>query len=166
MGIPHVDGVRDGNLSYIVACGWSREVWIWPDQREGLDFTVAPLHAMRGHREDVTCLVRDRAKLKSPRSAGGFTEGSPFTSDKLTVTQGSVTKAGDVNLRRALCQAATVMMHRGRATWLRTWAAKLARRRGAKRAMVALARRIAVILHRMWKDDTDFRVDVPALHAS
>tara|TARA_B110001452_G_C15211855_1_gene420312 strand:+ start:120 stop:950 length:831 start_codon:yes stop_codon:yes gene_type:complete len=47
--------------------------------------------------EDVTCLVRDRAKLKSPRSAGGFTEGSPFTSDKLTVTQGSVTKAGDVN---------------------------------------------------------------------
>ena len=47
--------------------------------------------------EDVTCLVRDRAKLKAPRSAGGFTEGSPFSSDKLTVTQGSVTKAGDVN---------------------------------------------------------------------
>lgn len=62
---------------------------------------------------------------------------------------GGITKAGDVNLRRALCQAATVMMHRGRATWLRTWAAKLARRRGTKRAMVALARRIAVILHRM-----------------
>ena len=36
---------------------------------------------------------------------------------------GWITKAGDVNLRRALCQAATVMMHRGRATWLRTWAA-------------------------------------------
>jgi hypothetical protein len=57
------------------------------------------------------------------------------------------------------------MMHRGRATWLRTWAAKLARRRGAKRAMVALARRIAVILHRMWKDDTDFRFETPVLHA-
>jgi len=31
--------------------------------------------------------------------------------------------------------------------------------------MVALARRIAEILHRMWKDDTDFRFNVPVLHA-
>ncbi|WP_254368347.1 transposase, partial [Paracoccus sp. Z118] len=74
---------------------------------------------------------------------------------------GGITKAGEVNLRRALCQAATVMMHRGRATWLRTWAAHVARRRGAKRAMVALARRIGVILHRMWVDGTDFRPDIP-----
>lgn len=79
---------------------------------------------------------------------------------------GGITKAADVNLRRALCQAATVIMHRGRTTWLRTWAAKLARRRGAKRAMVALARRIAVVLHRMWKDETDFRRDILVLHAS
>jgi len=70
---------------------------------------------------------------------------------------GGITKAGDVNLRRALCQAATVMMHRGRATWLRTWAAQVARRRGSKRAMVALARRIGVILHRMWVEDAEFR---------
>ena len=58
------------------------------------------------------------------------------------------------------------MMHRVRATWLRTWVVKIARRRGAKRAMVALARRIALILHRMWKDDTDFRFDIPVQHAS
>ena len=75
---------------------------------------------------------------------------------------GGITKAGDVNLRRALCQAATVMMHRGRSTWLRTWAAQIARRRGRKRAMVALARRIGVILHRMWVEGTDFRSDGPA----
>lgn len=50
---------------------------------------------------------------------------------------GGITKAGGVNLRRALCQAATVMMHRGRASWLRTWAVQVAKRRGAKRAMVA-----------------------------
>jgi transposase len=31
--------------------------------------------------------------------------------------------------------------------------------------MVALARRIAEILHRMWKDDTDFRCDIPVPHA-
>lgn len=75
---------------------------------------------------------------------------------------GGITKAGDVNLRRALCQAATVMMHRGRSTWLRTWAAQVARRRGSRRAMVALARRIGVILHRMWVEDADFRADGPA----
>lgn len=79
---------------------------------------------------------------------------------------GGITKAGDVNLRRALCQAATVMMHRGRATWLRTWAAQVARRRGSKCAMVALARRIGVILHRMWIEDADFRSDGPALNVA
>ena len=79
---------------------------------------------------------------------------------------GRITKAGDVNLRRALCQAATVMMHRGQSTWLRTWAARVARRRGAKRAMVALARRISVILHRMWVDDVDFQSDIPPQHAA
>jgi transposase len=79
---------------------------------------------------------------------------------------GGITKAGDVSLRRALCQAATVMMHRGRSTWLRTWATQLARRRGAKRAMVALARRIGVILHRMWVDDTAFRSALVVPHAA
>lgn len=72
---------------------------------------------------------------------------------------GGITKAGDVNLRWALCQAATVMMNRGRSTWLRTWGVQLATRRGRKRAMVALARRIAVILHRMWVDGTTFRLE-------
>lgn len=72
---------------------------------------------------------------------------------------GGITKAGDVNLRHALCQSATEMMHGGRAIWVKIWAAKLARRRGAKRAMVALARRTADILHRMRKDDIDFRFD-------
>ena len=74
---------------------------------------------------------------------------------------GGITKAGDINLRRALCQAATVMTHRGRATWLRTWAAQVARCRESKRAMVALARRMGVILHRMWVKDADFRSNGP-----
>ena len=79
---------------------------------------------------------------------------------------GGIPKAGDVNLRRALCQAATVMMHRGRSTWLRTWAAQVARRRGSKRAMVALARRIGVILLRIWVDDTLLRSDIAVPYAA
>ncbi|WP_338016100.1 transposase [Meridianimarinicoccus roseus] len=42
---------------------------------------------------------------------------------------GGITRAGNVTLRRALCQATTVMMHRGRSTSLRAWAAQVARRR-------------------------------------
>lgn len=42
------------------------------------------------------------------------------------------------------------MMHRGRSTWLSTWAAQVARHRGGKRARVVLKRRFRIILHRMW----------------
>lgn len=43
------------------------------------------------------CLLADSSKLKAPRTSGGFTEGQPFASDKLTVTQGSVTNKADVD---------------------------------------------------------------------
>jgi hypothetical protein len=42
-------------------------------------------------------------------------------------------------------------------SWLKAWAMQIARRRGMKRAIVALARRLAVIMHRIWVDDTEFR---------
>ena len=41
--------------------------------------------------------------------------------------------------------------------WLKAWAMKIARHRGIKRAIVALARRLAVIMHRIWVDGTAFR---------
>jgi len=72
---------------------------------------------------------------------------------------GGITKAGDVKLRRALCQAATVMMNRDRSTWLRTWGAQFAQRRGRKFAMVALACCIAVILHWIWVDGTTLQAE-------
>ncbi len=70
---------------------------------------------------------------------------------------GAITRAGDAGLRTALYQAATVMLHRGAPNWLKAWALRLATLRGKKRATVALARRIAVVLHRMWRDGTGFR---------
>ena len=57
-----------------------------------------------------------------------------------------------------LYEAAQVMLTRtGKWSWLKAWAAKIARRRGMKKAIVALARRLAVILHRIWVDGTEFR---------
>ncbi len=70
---------------------------------------------------------------------------------------GQITRAGDRGLRTALYQAAMILMHRGSPNWLQAWALRVAHRRGKKRALVALARRIGVILHRMWRDGTPFR---------
>ncbi len=42
-------------------------------------------------------------------------------------------------------------------SWLKAWAAAIARRAGHRKAVVALARRLAVIMHRMWVDGTEFR---------
>lgn len=71
---------------------------------------------------------------------------------------GRISKAGDATLRTALYEAAQALMTRvARKTPLRSWAMRMAKRRGRKKAIVALARKIGVILHRMWVDETDFR---------
>jgi transposase len=71
--------------------------------------------------------VDDPARFTSSKKVGPWVGLTPSRNQSgERDVSGGITKAGDVNLRRALCQAATVMMHRGRATWLRTWAAQLA----------------------------------------
>lgn len=78
------------------------------------------------------------------------------------VALGRVTRAGDAATRTALYIAAMGQLKKNvRPNWLRTWALKVAERRGRKKAAVALARRMAVILHRMWMSETDFRWDEP-----
>jgi transposase len=71
---------------------------------------------------------------------------------------GGITRAGDSRTRVALFEAAHVMMTRV-TRWfpLKAWAMRVAARRGAKRAKVALARKLGVILHRLWVDGTDLR---------
>ena len=68
---------------------------------------------------------------------------------------GKITKAGDAGLRAALYMAAQAML-KGRHNWLKSWALRLATRRGKKFAKVALSRRIGVVLHRMMSDGTEF----------
>ena len=61
-------------------------------------------------------------------------------------------------VRSALYEAANVMLTRaGRFSSLKRWAMAVAGRRGMKRAKVALARKLASVLHRMWLDGTGFR---------
>jgi transposase len=70
---------------------------------------------------------------------------------------GGISKCGDAMMRTTLYQAAQVMLTRtNKWSWLKAWGMKIARRRGMKRAIVAVARRMAVIMHRMWVDGTEF----------
>jgi len=71
---------------------------------------------------------------------------------------GGVSSSGDGLLRGLLYEAAQVMLTRVKKwSWLKAWAMAVARRRGHKKAIVALARRLAVVMHRMWVDGTEFR---------
>lgn len=75
-----------------------------------------------------------------------------------TDRDGGVSKVGDAMVRTALFEAAHIMLTRAtRFSSLKHWALEVARRRGMKRAKVALARKLGVVLHRMWVDATEFR---------
>jgi transposase len=71
---------------------------------------------------------------------------------------GRITKVGDAMMRTALFEAANVMLSRTvRFSALKAWAMRIAARHGMKKAKVALARKLAVVLHRMWVDGSAFR---------
>lgn len=72
--------------------------------------------------------------------------------------KGRISRAGDPMLRRALYEAANVLLGRvKRPCALRDWGLRLAETKGTKRARVAVARKLAVLLHRLWLSETDFR---------
>jgi transposase len=70
---------------------------------------------------------------------------------------GRISRCGDEMMRVMLYEAAQSMLRSEKWSWLKAWAMQIARRRGMKKAIVALARRLAVILHRIWVDGTEFR---------
>ena len=71
---------------------------------------------------------------------------------------GGISRCGDEMMRVMLYEAAQIMLVRSvKWSWLKAWAVKIARRRGLKKAIVALARRLAVIMHRIWVDGTEFQ---------
>ena len=71
---------------------------------------------------------------------------------------GHISRAGDANVRSTLYVAANSMMTRsGKWSPLKACGMKLAKTRGHKRAVIAVARKLAVILHRMWIDDAQFQ---------
>jgi transposase len=99
------------------------------------------------------------ARFRHSKSVGavfGLTP-SKYQSGEINRT-GAISKCGDDMMRMMLYEAAQSMLLRSaKWSWLKAWAMKIARHRGLKRATVALARRLAVIMHRIWVDGTEFR---------
>src|SRR3974390_3471220 len=71
---------------------------------------------------------------------------------------GRISRCGDEMMRVMLYEAAQSMLVRSKKwSWLKAWAMQVARRRGMKKAIGALARRLALIMHSIWVDGTEFR---------
>jgi transposase len=106
-----------------------------------------------------TSAVDDPARFRRSRSLGAYFGLTPkrYQSGETDVT-GGISKAGDTMVRTALYEAANVMLTRaGKFSTLKRWALEVAKRRGPRRAKVALARKLATVLHRLWVDGREFR---------
>jgi len=103
--------------------------------------------------------VDDPMRIKKSKQAGALFGLTPrkYQSGEMDVT-GGISRVGDEMVRTALYEAANALLTRvQRFSALKRWGMNIAKRRGAKRARVALARKLAVILHRIWIDGIDFR---------
>jgi transposase len=103
--------------------------------------------------------VDDPTRFKSSRTAGahfGLTPRRSQSGEK--DNPGRISHAGDADVRATLYAAANAMLMRSIA-WssLKAWGVRLMKTKGRRRAIVAVARKIAVVLHRMWSDGTEFR---------
>ena len=102
--------------------------------------------------------IDDTGRFKSSRAVGahfGLTQ-KKYQSGETDVT-GRISKCGDREVRCARYEAANIILHKaGKASALKDWAMGVAKRAGLKKAKVALARKLAVVLHRMLADGTEF----------
>jgi transposase len=103
--------------------------------------------------------IDDPARFKSSKQTGAHFGLTPkkYQSGQTDIT-GRISKIGDAAVREALYQAAHVMLTKPvkGCSELKSWAMRIARRAGMRKAKVALARKLAVVMHRMLADDKPF----------
>jgi transposase len=102
--------------------------------------------------------IDDPGRFKKSKSVGAYfgLAQKKYQSGEIDIT-GRISKAGDASVRTALYQAAHIILTKPvKSSALRTWALRLAKRIGMSKAKVALARKLAVIMHRMLVDGTPF----------
>jgi transposase len=103
----------------------------------------------------------DPGRFRSSKAVGAHFGLTPkrYQSGGTDVT-GRISKVGDAGVRTALYEAANVILTRPvKGSALKSWAARIAGRAGLRKAKVALARKLAVVLHRMLVDGTPFAAE-------
>jgi transposase len=103
--------------------------------------------------------VDDPTRFKKSRTVGAHFGLTPrrFQSGEHD-NPGRISKAGDSDVRAALYAAGNALLMRSMAqSQIKSWGMRLMRTKGRRRAIVAVARKLAVLLHRMWVDGTEFR---------
>jgi transposase len=103
--------------------------------------------------------VDDPTRFKRSRTVPAHFGLTPrrFQSGDMDIS-GHISRAGDPQVRATLYNAAHAIMTRSsKYSSLKVWGMQLAKTRGHRRAVVAVARKLAVILHRMWIDETSFQ---------
>ena len=103
--------------------------------------------------------VDDPARFKSSRTVGAQFGLTPrrYQSGEHD-NPGRISRAGDRDVRATLYAAANALLMRTMAgSQIKSWGMRLMRTKGRRRAVVAVARKLAVLLHRMWADGTEFR---------
>ena len=103
--------------------------------------------------------IEDPARFARGEDAGAFAGLVPRRNQSgMRDHKGRISKAGDPMLRHALYEAANSLLVRvKRPCALQTWGKRLAETKGPKRARVAVARKLAILLHRLWQSETEFR---------
>ena len=105
--------------------------------------------------------IDDPTRFKSSRLVGAHFGLTPrrFQSGEMD-NPGRISRAGDRGVRATLYTAANSLLLRStRPSALKTWGLHLVRTKGRRRALVAVARKLAVILHRMWMTNTPFQME-------
>lgn len=105
----------------------------------------------------VRAAIDDPSRFRSSKLVGAHFGLTPrrYQSGETNIS-GGISRAGDAGGRAALFDANVILSRVKRWSALKAWAVRVAKRRGGGRARVALARKLAVIFHRMWIDGTDF----------
>jgi transposase len=102
--------------------------------------------------------IEDPARFTHARDVGAYFGLTPtrYQSGE-TDRAGRISKCGDPFTRKCLYEAAGVLITKvQRWSSLKAWGVRLMQRAGGKKAKVAVARKLAVILHRIWTDGTEF----------
>jgi transposase len=106
---------------------------------------------------NVACAIDDPTRFKRSRDVAAYfgLTSKRWQSGSSIDVKGRISKVGDGDVRRSLYEAATVMLKRFKGKdAIKDWGLKIAKRRCHAKAAVAVARKLATVMHAMWRDGT------------